>query len=85
MFPSLFAILSEVPDPDVVTVDPRVSTMLGKPFPLGPAFPGLLPVIRGGGPRGARGARAPRKTEDLWSKSFENLQNLTFRSNRGPP
>ena len=30
-------------------------------------------------------ARAPLKIEDLWSKSFENLQNLTFRSNRGPP
>ena len=42
-------------------------------------------MCRGGGPRGARGARAPLKIEDLWSKSFENLQNLTFRSNRGPP
>ena len=43
-----------------------------------------LPLARGGGPRGARGARAPLKIEDLWSKSFENLQNLTFRSNRAP-
>ena len=35
-------------------------------------------MIRGRGPRGARGARAPLKIGDLFSKIFGKRQNLIF-------
>ena len=41
-------------------------------------------IARGRGPRGARGARAPLKIGDLFSKIFGKRQNLIFLFIRAP-
>ena len=46
--------------------------------------PYLIYQCRGRGPRGARGARAPLKIGDLYSKFFGKRQNLIFLFIRAP-